>query len=162
MSALLRADCSWFESQVTEEVVPIYKSLIARATCITPNQFEAELFSDMKIDSLANLRKVLRYFHTTYTLPHIIISSLALPRAELEGFDIPSSVEGDKFLVCAGSSWRQGALTAFIIVFPRLDEHYEGVGDVFSSMVRERCICLTDKGLMLPRFLRTGPRTFPS
>jgi len=104
-------------------VIPIYKQLIRKATIITPNQFEAELFSDIKLTSLASLRKALRYFHDEYSLPNVLISSTILPRSELSGFEVP---ETDRVLVCAGSSRLDGVDTAFLVIFPEYPEHYEG------------------------------------
>ena len=61
-------------------------------------------------------------------MDNIIISSI--PSSQLP--DIPAD-----HLVCAGSSRSRGQTTSeqFMIVFPSLPEHYEGVGDVFSSLV---------------------------
>lgn len=116
--------------QVAQEVIPIYKQLISKATVITPNQFEAEIFADVKITTLASLKTALESFHTTYGLPNVVISSLSLPRAELEhaGIALPKGVEGDNFLICAGSSKLSASdpAKAFVITFPKLEEHYEG------------------------------------
>jgi hypothetical protein len=112
--------------QVSPEVIPIYKSLLKKATVITPNQFEAELFSDLQITSLASLREALLAFHSLYHLPHAIISSLSLPKSELEGLHLPAGAED--FLVCAGSSYdfESKKQTAFLIVFPEYKERFEG------------------------------------
>lgn len=61
-------------------------------------------------------------------MDHIIISSI--PSSQLQ--DIPQD-----YLLCAGSSRsrEQSESQQFMIVFPSLPEHYEGVGDVFSSLV---------------------------
>lgn len=113
---------------VSPEVVPIYKSLLPRADCATPNHFEAELLTDIKITSLSELRKALDVFHDRYEMENIIISSI--PSSQLP--ELPSS-----HLVCAGSTRRKGSSQSeqFIIPFPSLPEHYEGVGDVFSALV---------------------------
>lgn len=115
---------------VSPEVVPIYKSLLPRANCATPNHFEAELLTDIKITSLAELKRALDVFHDRYEMDHIIISSI--PSSQL-GAEVPAD-----HLVCAGSSRPRGSSDPsqqFMIPFPSLPEHYEGVGDVFSSLV---------------------------
>lgn len=113
---------------VSPETIPIYKSILPKATCATPNHFEAELLTDVKITDLASLKRALTAFHDRYNLPHVIISSA--PSAQLA--DVPKA-----HLVCAGSSRPRGSTVdqQFFITFPSLPEHYEGVGDVFSSLV---------------------------
>jgi pyridoxine kinase len=77
---------------------------------------------------LAALKEALDTFHDRYSIPHIVISST--PSSEIEGLE-------PGYLVCAGSSRPKGASVSqqFIITFPALPEHYEGVGDVFSSLI---------------------------
>lgn len=100
---------------------PVYKSLLPRATIATPNAFEAKLLTGIAITSRETLKACLRAFHDQYAIPHVLVSSCEL--------DDPSK------LVCAGSSIHG---EAFIIEFPRLAEHYEGVGDLFSALVCAR------------------------
>lgn len=124
---------------VSESVIPIYKSLMPKATCATPNYFEAELLTDVKIISAASLLLALRTFHERYRILHIIISAVSLPSSELALLGFPPS----QSLLCAGSSLLSppGAplsTVAFGIAFPELAEHYEGVGDVFSSLILAR------------------------
>jgi len=113
---------------VPEEVIPIYKSMLPKANCATPNHFEVEVITGIKITSLAALKQALNAFHDLYQIPHIILSSV--PTAQLA--DVPPN-----YLICAGSSRPKGSPISqqFTITFPSLPEHYEGVGDVFSSLV---------------------------
>jgi len=119
---------------VAEEVIPLYKQLLTKATLTTPNQFEAELFVSRKITTLATLRLALSDFHKTYGLPNVLISSCEIPRSDLRDFTFPEAIEGEKFLVCAGSSRTEEAEKSFIILLPRYEEHFEGVGDTFSAL----------------------------
>ncbi|GAA5899804.1 hypothetical protein JCM6882_005439 [Rhodosporidiobolus microsporus] len=145
---------------VSESVIPIYKALLPRATCATPNYFEAELLTDVKILDAASLQLALRTFHERYNIPNVVISAVSLPAPELAklGFVDPSSASSvvngaasaagpghlpTRMLVCAGSSITSApgeplTTRAFGIAFPELAEHYEGVGDVFSSLVLGR------------------------
>ncbi|GAA6043306.1 hypothetical protein JCM8097_001176 [Rhodosporidiobolus ruineniae] len=141
---------------VSESVIPIYKALLPRANCATPNYFEAELLTDVKILDAASLKLALRTFHERYNIPNIVISAVSLSASELAklGFvDSPSSEAipaptapgqlSTRMLVCAGSTIvsAPGApleTRSFGIAFPELAEHYEGVGDVFSSLVLGR------------------------
>lgn len=114
------------------------------ATCATPNYFEAELLTDVKILDDASLRLALRTFHERYQIPHVIISAVSLPSSSLESLGVlPPSSPPSRMLLCAGSSITSapGApleTASFGIPFPELAEHYEGVGDVFSSLILAR------------------------
>jgi pyridoxine kinase len=132
---------------VSESVIPIYKSLMPKATCATPNYFEAELLTGVKIVSASSLLAALKAFHDVYRIPHAIISSVSLPASELALLGFPPSTSPSRQLVCAGSSLVTDSngvqsITAFGIAFPELHEgrveHYTGVGDVFSALVLAR------------------------
>ncbi|KAF8475951.1 Ribokinase-like protein [Kalaharituber pfeilii] len=113
---------------VSEEVVPVYKSLAPQADLITPNQFETELLCGIKIDSLPSLSLALDTLHSTYNIPHIIITSVTFPRNS-------SSDE----MLCAGSSLTsQGAPRKFIIPFPVIPGLFVGTGDMFSALTLAR------------------------
>lgn len=139
---------------VSESVIPIYKALLPRATCATPNYFEAELLTDVKILDAASLKAALRTFHERYRLPNIVISAVSLGTAELEklGFTDIRDASGStprRMLVCSGSTIVSAPgepikSVAFGVAFPELAEHYEGVGDVFSSLVAGRFPCHSD------------------
>lgn len=133
---------------VSETVPPVYRRLLSSATCATPNDFEASLLTSVSITSISSLRDCLSAFHTQFQIPHIIVSSASLQLEDVrsslgsdDGAPWPEPDSQGRVLVCAGSSKlpddpappRQWA-----IVFPRLAEHYEGVGDLFSSLVLAR------------------------
>lgn len=126
---------------VSETVIPIYKALLPRANCATPNYFEAELLTDVKILDASSLKLALRTFHERYHIPNIVISAVSLPESELVKLRFSSPQR--RMLVCAGSSITSSpgellTTRSFGIAFPELAEHYEGVGDVFSSLVLGR------------------------
>lgn len=131
---------------VSESVIPLYKSLLPKATCATPNYFEAELLTDVRILDAQSLKLALRTFHERYRIPNIIISAVSLPVHELVklGFaDLPAVAASStgRMLVCTGSTLVDPATmetTSFGIAFEELAEHYEGVGDTFSSLVLGR------------------------
>ena len=77
---------------------------------------------------MAALKQALDTFHERYGIPNILISSI--PSSQISGLE-PGQ------LVCAGSTRQAGTTDSqqFTITFPSLPEHYEGVGDVFSSLV---------------------------
>ncbi|KAF1936213.1 Ribokinase-like protein [Clathrospora elynae] len=63
---------------IPEDEVPEYKALLREADLILPNQFEAELLSDTPITDLKSLAAAIQVLHTTYQIPHVIITSLRL------------------------------------------------------------------------------------
>ncbi|KAF3040083.1 putative pyridoxal kinase [Didymella heteroderae] len=65
---------------IPEDEVPEYKSLLREADLILPNQFEAETLSDTPIHDLPSLAHAIHVLHTTYRVPHVIITSLRLTR----------------------------------------------------------------------------------
>jgi len=67
---------------VGEDVVPVYKSLLTLADLIVPNQFEAELLSGIKVDSLQSLSRAIEEFHRVYNVPHVIITSVTFGSSE--------------------------------------------------------------------------------
>ncbi|KAK4047876.1 putative pyridoxal kinase [Microbotryomycetes sp. JL221] len=131
---------------VSESVIPIYKSLMPKATCATPNYFEAELLTDVRILDAASLKLALRTFHERYQIPNVIISAVSLPHDELVnlGFNTTQvNLTTSRMLVCSGSTIVSAPgeplqTVSFGIAFPELAEHYEGVGDVFSALVLGR------------------------
>ena len=94
----------------------------------SPADLLARLLSDIEIASLDTLKGALTAFHDLYGIPNVIISSI--PSSKLPGLPLDH-------LVCAGSSRLNGSADSeqFLIIFPSLPEHYEGVGDVFSSLI---------------------------
>ncbi|KAF3001860.1 putative pyridoxal kinase [Curvularia kusanoi] len=63
---------------IPEDEVPEYKSLLREADLILPNQFEAETLSEIPIHDLESLATAIQVLHTTYRVPHVIITSLRL------------------------------------------------------------------------------------
>lgn len=103
---------------VSEEVPGLYKTLLQEATVTTPNQFEAEVLTDIKITDKSSLRACLDKFHYQYNVPHVVISSLSF---------------GEKGrLYCAGSSRSE---EGFLISFPELEGEFVGTGDAFSALI---------------------------
>ncbi|KAJ6258659.1 hypothetical protein Dda_6707 [Drechslerella dactyloides] len=108
---------------VSEKVVPVYKNLLPLADLITPNQYEVEWLTDIKLTSLADVAAALKKFHNDFKTPHIIISS------------IQSLVSDDEF-VCVGSSMNtDGTPRAFTITVPMLRGPFVGTGDMFASLM---------------------------
>ncbi|KAJ9111693.1 hypothetical protein QFC19_001052 [Naganishia cerealis] len=75
---------------VAEDVIPIYRQLLSQATIITPNQFETELLTERKIDSIKSLYEALDVLHSSpHSVPHVAISSIPLPRSLVNKLGLP-------------------------------------------------------------------------
>lgn len=96
---------------------------------MTPNHFEAELFSDIKLDSVSAVRQALQVIHERYLIPNVLISSVPVNRNQLSGLRLPANCEDHQvFLLCAGSTRvsSESASETFAVVFPKFAEHFEG------------------------------------
>ncbi|KAK3372483.1 Ribokinase-like protein [Podospora didyma] len=111
---------------VAQEVVPVYRSLIEHADLILPNQFEAELLSEVKIEDISSLSRAIQVMHERFGIPHIVITSVSLTHP---GHPVSSlSVVGSTM-----TSDRKAR--AFKIVFPAIDCYFSGTGDMFASLM---------------------------
>ncbi|KAB5563617.1 Ribokinase-like protein [Coniochaeta sp. 2T2.1] len=127
---------------VAPEVVPAYKRLIENADLILPNQFEAELLSDVKIQDMPTLRRAIEVIHRRYGVPHIIITSVAIPHPDHP----PHSLS-----VIGSSMTSDRRARPFKIVFPAIDCYFSGTGDMFSALMavrmREQATAESNQGL---------------
>ncbi|KAI0051014.1 Ribokinase-like protein [Auriscalpium vulgare] len=124
---------------VAADVIPVYKSLLPKSTIITPNWFEVEVITDVKIIDATSLRQALTILHTTYAVPNVVISSI--PVKEWLTEFMPSSLRPDEtsdWLLCLASS-RVDGLSGPSIVYaacvPFIPGYFSGVGDLFSALV---------------------------
>ncbi|KXX77468.1 Pyridoxal kinase [Madurella mycetomatis] len=111
---------------VAQDVVPVYKSLAHHADLVLPNQFEAELLSEVKITDMASIGRAIQAMHERYGIPHIVITSVSLPHP-----DHPVSS-----LSVVGSTMTSNRKSrAFKIVFPAIDCYFSGTGDMFAALM---------------------------
>ncbi|KAF3922963.1 hypothetical protein ABW20_dc0102171 [Dactylellina cionopaga] len=111
---------------VSEMVVPVYKSLLPLADLITPNQYEVEWLTNIKLTSPADVSAALTKLHAEFRTPHIIVSS------------IQSLINANEY-VCVGSSMAaDGKPRAFSITVPMLQGPFVGTGDMFASLLVSR------------------------
>ncbi|KAK3495941.1 Ribokinase-like protein [Neurospora crassa] len=145
---------------VAQDVVPVYKGLVQYADLILPNQFEAELLSEVKIVDMPSLTRAISVLHERYAIPHIIITSVSLPDAATTvSSTMPNSVPGSsaptptpqeegqgqsqpprtKTLSVVGSTMTSARQPrAFQISFPAIDCYFSGTGDMFSALMLVR------------------------
>ncbi|KAL8943130.1 MAG: hypothetical protein Q9216_001260 [Gyalolechia sp. 2 TL-2023] len=107
---------------VNEDVIPAYKSLLRDADLILPNQFEAEVLSDVKITSVSDLTDAVAKLHKIHRIPHIIVTSVR--------FGPNSSI----ISVVGSSSCTDGSPRLFKVDIPALDCFFSGTGDMFAAL----------------------------
>ncbi|QLQ81306.1 hypothetical protein HG537_0F00670 [Torulaspora globosa] len=114
---------------VAEENVPAYKQILREndVYVVTPNQFEMETLSGVKIDSLQSLRLSFEVFHQEF------------PRVEksvVTSLEFPSSANNDQqyiYCACFDTHPASGAMNYFKI--NKLDAQFSGSGDLFNALL---------------------------
>ncbi|KAK2591504.1 putative pyridoxal kinase [Conoideocrella luteorostrata] len=114
---------------VAEDVVPAYKGLIEYADLILPNQFEAELLSEVKIVGMDSLKAAIETLHDKYRIPHVIITSVNFS---------PSGQSMSHLSVIGSSMTSNGKTRLFQITFPSIDSYFCGTGDMFGALITAR------------------------
>ncbi|TLD28407.1 hypothetical protein PspLS_03800 [Pyricularia sp. CBS 133598] len=114
---------------VAQDVVPAYKGLVEYADLILPNQFEAEVLSEVKIVDLPSLTQAIEVLHTRFGVPHIVITSVTLPHP-----DHPT----ETMWVVGSTRTSSGKPRLFKIVFPAIDCYFSGTGDMFAALMVAR------------------------
>jgi len=117
---------------VPEDEVPAYKSILRSADLILPNQFEAELLSDVKITSFSTLATAMLTLHRSYQVPHIVITSLQLR--------MPGEETGEKNIMSvigssATSDWNPRLWRIDVPAYPVF---FSGTGDMFAALMVAR------------------------
>jgi len=122
---------------VAPDVVPVYRSLAHHADLVLPNQFEAELLSEVPITDMASISRAIQVMHERYGIPHIVITSVSLPHP-----DHPVS----SLSVVGSSMTSDRRARAFKIVFPAIDCYFSGTGDMFAALMVVRMREAVHKG----------------
>lgn len=145
---------------VAADVIPVYRKMLPLATIITPNWFEVETLTDIKLTDLASLRGALVKLHTVYQVPNVVISSIPLSRiapsvpAHLlplrpingvarNGVSPPSALPDEQqYLICIVSSLNHvpseatsPISTVYARCVPLISGYFSGVGDLFSALL---------------------------
>lgn len=111
---------------VAEENVPVYRNILETNNIylVTPNQFEMETLTKVKIESLSSLKKSFEKFHDLYPkVQNIVVTSVELPH------------EYSAYVICAGyeTTATSGKIQYFRV--PKLNAHFSGSGDLFSALL---------------------------
>ncbi|THG94539.1 hypothetical protein EW026_g6953 [Hermanssonia centrifuga] len=131
---------------VSPDVIPIYRGMLPLSTIITPNWFEVEVLTDVKIVDVSSLQRALKTLHEEYHVPNVVISSIPLRKWLLES--LPPHLQppagyrdsDTDFLLCIASSsdspLKGDSLSAVHTRYiPCIPGYFSGVGDLFSALV---------------------------
>lgn len=89
------------------------------------------LLSDVKITDMASLTRAIEAIHTTYHVPHIILTSVSLDTSDTTSSSTPSET-----LSVIGSTMTSNRKPrAFKIRFPAIDAYFSGTGDMFAALM---------------------------
>ncbi|CAI5757822.1 unnamed protein product [Candida verbasci] len=97
---------------------------------ITPNQFELELLTNIKIESKFNLVKAINYLHDHYNISNVVITSVV-------------DVFEDDLIHCIASVKNQEKKIEFRI--PTIKSYFTGVGDLFSALTLDKYYKIQNK-----------------
>ncbi|KAF2350827.1 Pyridoxine kinase [Trinorchestia longiramus] len=107
---------------VPAELLPVYRdSIVPLADIITPNQYEAELLSELQITTEADVGAVLDWFHNK-GVKTVVLSSTDLGDA-------------DHLIGIASTRQQDGSCTRLRIAMPRLPVNFTGTGDLFAALL---------------------------
>ncbi|KAF8888121.1 Ribokinase-like protein [Infundibulicybe gibba] len=123
---------------VAADVIPVYREMLHLATIITPNWFEAETLTDVKLKDIASLQQALRILHHDYHVPNVVISSIPLDSWLSDA--LPQNLkptDDGQYLLCISSSSSSGSPQPIVHAqYVRLlPGYFSGVGDLFSALL---------------------------
>lgn len=125
---------------VAEDTVPVYKNLLKDADLILPNQFEAELLSEVKIRDLATMKQAITKLHRVHNVPHVLITSIRLPPTAVSTPTTATdqSTASAKLSVIGSSATSDSKPRIFRITVPALPVFFSGTGDMFAATLVAR------------------------
>ncbi|UYV78968.1 PDXK [Cordylochernes scorpioides] len=121
---------------VPQELLPVYRDqLVPLADIITPNQFEAELLTGLKLDSEAAVVQALGVLQSR-GCPTVVISSVALKPGQLTCYATSSRHSPECYGMCPTRclTMRGGAGVLVRMTIPPLPATFTGSGDLFSAL----------------------------
>jgi pyridoxine kinase len=125
---------------VAEDTVPVYKTLLKDADLILPNQFEAELLSEVQIRDLATMKQAITKLHQVHNVPHVLITSIRLPPTAVSTptTKIEDSWTVAKLSVIGSTATSDSKPRLFRITVPALPVFFSGTGDMFAATLVAR------------------------
>lgn len=110
---------------VPKDLLPAYRShIVAEANVLTPNQFEAELLTDIQIGSRSQAINACNALHAMGPQT-VVITSIRLQQ------------DPDKLLLIASTRLpqRAGCPAQLQVLIPKLDGYFTGTGDLLTALL---------------------------
>lgn len=105
---------------VNKDILPIFRNeIISIADIITPNQFELEILTGTKIESINDAWNAINTLHET-GCKTIVVSS--------------TDLGNDQKLISLASSINNNRNTRYLIEIPKFQSTFTGTGDVFAAL----------------------------
>lgn len=106
---------------VPEEVVPSHEKFLKKGlvSLMTPNQFELELLTGIKIDERDSVEEALREFNKIYKVPYVVLSSVTL----------------DGKMASFALAQKDDTVEIFSVDIRRIECSFNGCGDVFAALL---------------------------
>ncbi|TFK21779.1 bud site selection protein 16 [Coprinopsis marcescibilis] len=129
---------------VAPDVIPVYREMLPLASIITPNWFEVELLTDIKLRDIQSLQRALICLHKRYRVPDVVISSIPLTpwlRDALPKRIQPPSDNDHLLCLSSSLSGTESNLTQATpsIVHAQcvhlIPGYFSGVGDLFAALL---------------------------
>ncbi|VEU23377.1 DEKNAAC104527 [Brettanomyces naardenensis] len=114
---------------VEEALVVLYKEIFSDERCenlidlVTPNQFEMEMLTDIKISDLDTLKDAIRLFFKLYKVKHVVVTSV--------------NFEDSDGMLCIGAK-SDGEM--YTVSVPKIDAVFSGSGDLFLGILTDRFV----------------------
>ncbi|CAH1369576.1 hypothetical protein MTP99_010999 [Tenebrio molitor] len=106
---------------VPDDLLPVYKNLVLPlADIITPNQFEVELLTDVKINNVDDAWKAVDVLHSKGCRT-VVVSSTELGN--------------EKYLLALASNKVGASINKATIKIPKLPASFTGTGDLFAALL---------------------------
>lgn len=137
---------------VAEDTVPEYKSLLKDADLVLPNQFEAELLSEIKIRDLGSMRDAIAKLHEK-GCPNVVVTSIRLPASTSAGEEEGQKSDGQQAMlsVIGSTATSTGTPRLFRVTVPALPVFFSGTGDMFAALLVARLREAAQAGDVLDR-----------
>lgn len=99
----------------------------------------SRLLSDVKITDMTSLTRAIEVIHTTYHVPHIILTSVSLDTSDSSSSSFSPTTNSQPqtpTLSVIGSTMTSARKPrAFKIRFPAIDAYFSGTGDMFAALM---------------------------
>ncbi|KAJ3396893.1 hypothetical protein HDU92_001466 [Lobulomyces angularis] len=117
---------------VPEECIKIYQSLFCLTNLITPNDYEVELLTGIKVKNFDSAKKALDVLHK-FKARTIIITSALLEEFQ-QNLDGKNDIPQDLCLIGSHQN-STGEVFQFSVRFPKIEGSFTGTGDLFASLL---------------------------